>query len=216
MARPPPSPLPLLLPRLQTTRDRLMPTAFSVAYRTFLLCLLHSLVDLLINGHAKNASYLEPKTTLKSIVRSQRTRLNPNPLLTTPVGSHPHTPVSLYPRASSLSSLLPLSSSSPPLPNPLPSLDPDSAPLSPELWILKSRLVAGETLYGLFLLRSSPTLAEIASLAGYDYVVVDIEHGSGGIAEALPCLRALAAALTPAILCLLQLSAASQEKARRP
>ncbi|XP_026656422.1 uncharacterized protein LOC113461128 [Phoenix dactylifera] len=52
MARPPPSPLPLLLPRLRTIKDRLMPTAFFVAYRTFHLCLLHSLVDLLINGYA--------------------------------------------------------------------------------------------------------------------------------------------------------------------
>ncbi|XP_038977607.1 2-keto-3-deoxy-L-rhamnonate aldolase-like [Phoenix dactylifera] len=87
------------------------------------------------------------------------------------------------------------------------SLDPDSAPLSPEPRILKSRLVADETLYGLFLLRSSPTLA------GYDYVVVDMEHGSGGIAEALPCLRALAAARTPAILRLPELSAACAKKA---
>ncbi|XP_038988033.1 2-keto-3-deoxy-L-rhamnonate aldolase-like [Phoenix dactylifera] len=93
------------------------------------------------------------------------------------------------------------------------SLDPDSAPLSPEPRILKSRLVAGKTLYGLFLLSSSPTLAEIAGLAGYDYVVVDMEDGSSGIAEALPCLRALAAARTPAILRLSELSAAWAKKA---
>lgn len=65
---------------------------------------------------------------------------------------------------------------------------------------LKSRLNNGETLYGLFLLSFSPTLAEIAGLAGYDFVVVDMEHGHGGISDALPCLRALAAAQTPAIL----------------
>ncbi|KAM0894995.1 hypothetical protein ACQ4PT_024110 [Festuca glaucescens] len=65
---------------------------------------------------------------------------------------------------------------------------------------LKSRLAAGETLYGLFLLSFSPTLAEIAGLAGYDYVVVDMEHGPGGIPEALACLRALDAARTPAVL----------------
>ncbi|KAJ8497500.1 hypothetical protein OPV22_008052 [Ensete ventricosum] len=65
---------------------------------------------------------------------------------------------------------------------------------------LKSRLAAGETLYGLFLLSASPTLAEIAGLAGYDYVVVDMEHGPGGISDALPCLRALAATRTPAVL----------------
>ncbi|PON73563.1 Ketopantoate hydroxymethyltransferase [Parasponia andersonii] len=65
---------------------------------------------------------------------------------------------------------------------------------------LKSRLHSGETLYGLFLLSFSPTLAEIAGLAGYDFVVVDMEHGHGGIPDALSCLRSLAATRTPAIL----------------
>uniref|UniRef100_A0A0E0B5N0 HpcH/HpaI aldolase/citrate lyase domain-containing protein n=1 Tax=Oryza glumipatula TaxID=40148 RepID=A0A0E0B5N0_9ORYZ len=65
---------------------------------------------------------------------------------------------------------------------------------------LKSRLAAGETLYGLFLLSFSPTLAELAALAGYDYVVVDMEHGPGGVPEALACLRALDAARTPAVI----------------
>ncbi|XP_057977524.1 uncharacterized protein LOC131164397 [Malania oleifera] len=65
---------------------------------------------------------------------------------------------------------------------------------------LKARLRAGDTLYGLFFLSFSPTLAEIAGHAGYDFVVVDMEHGHGGISDALPCLRALAAAQTPAIL----------------
>nr|CAD1821488.1 unnamed protein product [Ananas comosus var. bracteatus] len=78
---------------------------------------------------------------------------------------------------------------------------------------LKSRLAAGETLYGLFLLSSSPTLAEIAGLAGYDYVVVDLEHGPGGVGDALPCLRALAAARTPALLRLPEPSAAWAKKA---
>ncbi|XP_020208649.1 uncharacterized protein LOC109793588 [Cajanus cajan] len=65
---------------------------------------------------------------------------------------------------------------------------------------LKSRLRNGETLYGLFLLSFSPTLAEIAALAGYDFVVVDMEHGPAATAHALPCLHALAAANTAAIL----------------
>ncbi|KAK9274448.1 hypothetical protein L1049_021695 [Liquidambar formosana] len=74
-------------------------------------------------------------------------------------------------------------------------LDTDFTPQT-----LKSRLKNGETLYGLFLLSFSPTLAEIAGLAGYDFVVVDMEHGPGGICDALTCLRALAATGTPAIL----------------
>lgn len=65
---------------------------------------------------------------------------------------------------------------------------------------LKSRLRNGETLYGLFLLSFSPTLAEIAGLAGYDFLVVDMEHGPGGITEALHCLRVLAGTGTAAIL----------------
>ncbi|KAK4349708.1 hypothetical protein RND71_032463 [Anisodus tanguticus] len=65
---------------------------------------------------------------------------------------------------------------------------------------LKTRLKNGETLYGIFLLSFSPTLAEIAGLAGYDFAVVDLEHGHGDISDALPCLHALAATCTPAIL----------------
>ncbi|XP_050377353.1 uncharacterized protein LOC126794635 [Argentina anserina] len=78
---------------------------------------------------------------------------------------------------------------------------------------LKSRLQNGDTLYGLFLLSFSPTLAEIAGLSGYDFVVVDMEHGPGGISEALSCLRALAATQTPAIIRLPETSPAWAKKA---
>ncbi|KAL8141550.1 hypothetical protein V2J09_014582 [Rumex salicifolius] len=78
---------------------------------------------------------------------------------------------------------------------------------------LKSRLYNGDTLYGLFLCSASPLLAEIAGLSGYDFVVVDMEHGYGGISDALPCLRALAATRTPAILRLPESTAAWAKKA---
>jgi len=65
---------------------------------------------------------------------------------------------------------------------------------------LKSRLAAGETLLGHALLSFSPTLAEIAALAGFDYILMDMEHGQGGVQEALACLRALDATRTPAII----------------
>jgi 2-keto-3-deoxy-L-rhamnonate aldolase RhmA len=39
-------------------------------------------------------------------------------------------------------------------------------------------------------------MAEIAGLSGYDFAVVDMEHGPGGITDALHCLRALAATQT--------------------
>ncbi|CAN8274090.1 unnamed protein product [Cochlearia groenlandica] len=59
---------------------------------------------------------------------------------------------------------------------------------------LKSRLRDGDKLYGLFLLSLSPEMAEIAALAGYDFIVVDLEHGAGGIREAVHCIRAVEAA----------------------
>lgn len=78
---------------------------------------------------------------------------------------------------------------------------------------LKSRLRNGETLYGIFLLSFSPTLAEIAGLSGYDFAVVDMEHGPGGISDALPCLHALAATNTAAILRIPESSATWAKKA---
>ncbi|KAJ4956309.1 hypothetical protein NE237_013092 [Protea cynaroides] len=74
----------------------------------------------------------------------------------------------------------------------------DNSPPTPKT--LKTRLAAGDILYGFRLNTFSPTIAEIAGLAGYDFVVVDMEHGHGGVSDALPCLHALAAAGTPAIL----------------
>jgi HpcH/HpaI aldolase/citrate lyase family len=93
------------------------------------------------------------------------------------------------------------------------SSDLDISLLNPHCPSLKSRLASGETLYGIFLLSFSPTLAEIAGLAGYDYVVVDMEHGPGGISEALQCLRVLASTHTPVILRLPEVSAAWAKKA---
>jgi 4-hydroxy-2-oxoheptanedioate aldolase len=44
---------------------------------------------------------------------------------------------------------------------------------------LRARVLAGETLYGLFLDLGSPFSAEICARAGYDWLVVDLEHGAG-------------------------------------
>lgn len=87
------------------------------------------------------------------------------------------------------------------------------ASLIPPNSTLKSRLRNGETLYGLFLDTFSPAIAEISGHAGYDFVVVDMEHGYGGIPEALSCLHALAASQTPAILRLPECSAMWAKKA---
>eukprot|EP00249_Psilotum_nudum_P025900 c30985_g1_i1 orf=161-1207(-) len=65
---------------------------------------------------------------------------------------------------------------------------------------LKRRLEAGEQIYGAFHLSFSPWTAEVLGWAGYDFVVVDMEHGAGDTFEAVPVLQALAVTGTPAVL----------------
>uniref|UniRef100_A0A1J3E3D8 2-keto-3-deoxy-L-rhamnonate aldolase n=3 Tax=Noccaea caerulescens TaxID=107243 RepID=A0A1J3E3D8_NOCCA len=78
---------------------------------------------------------------------------------------------------------------------------------------LKSRLREGDKLYGLFLLSFSPDLAEIAALAGYDFIIVDLEHGAGGISDALNCIRAIEAGGCSAVLRVPDISQAWAKKA---
>lgn len=42
---------------------------------------------------------------------------------------------------------------------------------------LKSRLLNGETVYGPFCKLQDPSVVEIAALAGFDFVILDMEHG---------------------------------------
>ncbi|KAI5073866.1 hypothetical protein GOP47_0011879 [Adiantum capillus-veneris] len=72
--------------------------------------------------------------------------------------------------------------------------------LPPKKRSLKARLQAGEKVYGGFLVTQTPFFAEMMGLVGYDYVVVDLEHGPGETKAALQCLRALEAVGTPAII----------------
>jgi 2-keto-3-deoxy-L-rhamnonate aldolase RhmA len=44
---------------------------------------------------------------------------------------------------------------------------------------MKTRLAAGETLFGTFLTLGSPLAAESLGLAGFDWLLVDLEHGGG-------------------------------------
>ncbi len=55
---------------------------------------------------------------------------------------------------------------------------------------LKSRLAAGETVIGAWLTTSSDEIAEIMASLGFDWLAVDMEHGSAGIREALAAFRA--------------------------
>jgi len=56
--------------------------------------------------------------------------------------------------------------------------------------MLKQRLADGEQLLGLFVMFSAPALVEMAGYAGFDFVIIDMEHGPTGHEELHHCLRA--------------------------
>jgi 2-keto-3-deoxy-L-rhamnonate aldolase RhmA len=56
---------------------------------------------------------------------------------------------------------------------------------------LKKRLNAGETLTGCWLNLGSSVTAEIVGLAGFDWVLIDLEHGAGEPKDLLHQLQAL-------------------------
>ncbi len=58
---------------------------------------------------------------------------------------------------------------------------------------LRERVLAGETLFGLFLDLGSPIAAELASRAGYDWLVIDLEHGAATESDLLLLLHAVEA-----------------------
>src|SRR4051812_26000308 len=55
----------------------------------------------------------------------------------------------------------------------------ESPRLRPVTPPMKARLAAGETLLGTFLTLGSPLAAEALGLAGFDWLLVDLEHGGG-------------------------------------
>jgi 4-hydroxy-2-oxoheptanedioate aldolase len=59
---------------------------------------------------------------------------------------------------------------------------------------LKQRILAGEKSFGTWLQSGCPTFAEIASTAGFDFFVMDQEHGPGGLETAMEMARAAACA----------------------
>lgn len=60
---------------------------------------------------------------------------------------------------------------------------------------LRQRIQAGESVFGCFRTLASPLTAEIAGASGYDWVLIDLEHGSGTESEALGQIQDLSAAL---------------------
>ena len=63
----------------------------------------------------------------------------------------------------------------------------------------RKRVLAGDVVTGCFANLGSPLTAEIMGLAGFDWVVIDLEHGAGDEVVALGQLQALAATGTTGI-----------------
>ena len=57
---------------------------------------------------------------------------------------------------------------------------------------IKSKLLAGEVVVGCWSHLASPIATEIIALAGYDFVVIDHEHGPGHYLDAVSILQAIA------------------------
>ena len=65
--------------------------------------------------------------------------------------------------------------------------------------ILKRRLTAGDVLFGAWLGSGDPTNAEILATQGFDFLILDLEHGLGDLRTALETLRVARALNTPCI-----------------
>ena len=48
---------------------------------------------------------------------------------------------------------------------------------------LRARLAAGQRLLGTFSMIVSPEVIELIALAGFDFVIVDMEHGPFGLGQ---------------------------------
>ena len=72
---------------------------------------------------------------------------------------------------------------------------PTSAPV-PGFTDLRTRILGGETLFGTFATLGSPTAAEICGRAGFDWVIIDLEHGAAHESDLLASLYAVGS--TPA------------------
>src|SRR5689334_5149540 len=64
---------------------------------------------------------------------------------------------------------------------------------------LRARVCRGETVLGTFLGAGSSLVTEIIGQVGFDFVVLDLEHGAGFECDVLGQLQALAASGTAAV-----------------
>jgi len=80
----------------------------------------------------------------------------------------------------------------------MPDLQTAPAPIPPRP-DLRRRVLAGEPTIGLFISLGSAAAAEIVARAGYDWTIVDLEHGIGTEGELLGQLLAIQATPTAAV-----------------
>ena len=74
--------------------------------------------------------------------------------------------------------------------------DPTAMSPVPGVVDLHARLAAGETLYGAFAALGSPVATEMMARSGFDWLIIDLEHGAGTESDLLANLHAMGA--TPA------------------
>lgn len=77
--------------------------------------------------------------------------------------------------------------------------DQTALPPVPGVVDLHARLRAGETLYGAFAGLGSPVATELVARAGFDWLLIDLEHGAGTESELLANLHAVGATRTAAL-----------------
>jgi len=65
---------------------------------------------------------------------------------------------------------------------------------------LKARVLAGEKCFGTWLQSAAPTFAEMAAIAGFDFVIMDEEHGAGELQHAVDMMRAAACTETTLVI----------------
>jgi 4-hydroxy-2-oxoheptanedioate aldolase len=64
---------------------------------------------------------------------------------------------------------------------------------------LRPRLAAGDTLFGTFAGLGSPVATELVARAGFDWLIIDLEHGAGTEGELLANLHAMGSTSTAAL-----------------
>jgi 2-keto-3-deoxy-L-rhamnonate aldolase RhmA len=77
----------------------------------------------------------------------------------------------------------------------------DQTPLPPvpRFTDLRRRIHAGETLFGSFVTLGSPIATELLARVGFDWLIIDLEHGAGTEADLLASLLAVSTTPTTAL-----------------